>query len=114
MSALERHLAGTHHDDLPFHPLCPTCRATRLSGSLPSGPVMGPRARANVLAALLAGGALAPAAAGPAVAAAQSPTSNAIGGDEDPVDDESDDPVGDAQANLPPTPDPDAPPEDDA
>src|SRR4051794_6227977 len=102
MSALGRHLTGAAHDDLPFHPSCPTCRAQRVQGTLPTGSIVGPRARAGVLAAVLAGGTLAP--AGAALAAKPKPAApapapppaapsvpvnpgaNAIGGDDDPVD----------------------------
>src|SRR4051794_38161198 len=101
MSGLERHLTATSHDGLAFHPSCPTCRALRLEGTLPAGAaVVGPRARAGVLAAVLAGSSLVPAAAAvartspsPAPAATQDAGSDPIGGNEDPIDDETDDPA---------------------
>src|SRR3954462_12312993 len=68
MRALGRHLTGAAHDDLPFHPSCPTCRAQRVQGTLPAGSIVGPRARAGVLAAVLAGGTLGPGGGAPAPA----------------------------------------------
>ena len=64
MNALARHLtAAAGHGRLPFHPACPTCRDERLAGTLPAQPVVSPRTRAGLVAAVLATSAAVPAAA---------------------------------------------------
>lgn len=64
MNDLARHLIeAAGHGHLPFHPGCPTCREERLAGALPARPVVSPRTRAGLAAAVLATSAAAPAAA---------------------------------------------------
>ena len=58
------------HEHLPFHPGCPVCRAERLAGRLAGGPVLSRRAKASLLATVLALSAGAPLAG---VATAQAP-----------------------------------------
>src|SRR5215216_254795 len=50
------------HDRLPFHPSCPICRQTRLSGTIAAGGIVSPRTRAVLAAGLLALPSVAPAA----------------------------------------------------
>ena len=72
MRSLGDHLmrAG-EHGALPFHPDCPLCRAERLGGPLPADELLPGRARAGILAGVIAVSAAAgPAAALPGVARA--------------------------------------------
>lgn len=65
MPSLAAHLRESDaHDRLPFHPSCPICRQTRLTGHMPTDSVVSPRAQA-----LVAAGVLAMSTAGPAAAA---------------------------------------------
>src|SRR5215207_7279373 len=48
------------HDRLPFHPSCPICRQTRLSGALDAGGVMSMRVQALLAAGVLAASTTAP------------------------------------------------------
>ena len=57
------------HDRLPFHPCCPICRQTRLTGTISTGAIVSPRTRALLAAGLLVIPAAVPAA--PALAAQQ-------------------------------------------
>jgi hypothetical protein len=57
------------HDRLPFHPSCPICRQTRLTGTIAAGGIVSPRTQALLAASLLAIPAIVPAA--PARAAEQ-------------------------------------------
>jgi hypothetical protein len=50
------------HDRLPFHPCCPICRQTRLTGTIVAGGIVSRRAQALLAAGLLAIPAVAPAA----------------------------------------------------
>jgi hypothetical protein len=70
MPSLGAHLREPDsHDRLPFHPSCPICRQTRLSGRLPSDGLVSPRTQALLAAGVLAISAAAPGAV--AVAAEQ-------------------------------------------
>jgi hypothetical protein len=60
MGTLTAHLRQSEdHGRLRFHPDCPVCRAERLSGTLPQGPVAR-RTHAAVVAAMLAASSAAP------------------------------------------------------
>src|SRR5215208_3535431 len=48
------------HDRLPFHPSCPICRQTRLSGALDAGGLMSMRAQALLTAGVMAASTTAP------------------------------------------------------
>lgn len=68
MRSLNAHLRDAEtHDGLAFHPACPICRQTRLSGALSTGPLVSPRAQALVAAGALVVSAPAPAAVALAV-----------------------------------------------
>ena len=70
MRSLTAHLREPEaHDRLPFHPSCPICRQTRLSGTLATGGLISQRTQALLAAGLLASSATAPVA--PAFAAEQ-------------------------------------------
>jgi hypothetical protein len=70
MQSLTAHFRDAEsHDRLPFHPSCPICRQTRLSGTIPAGGIVSPRTQALLAAGLLAIPAVVPAA--PALAAEQ-------------------------------------------
>jgi len=63
MQSLTAHFREAEsHDRLPFHPSCPICRQTRLSGTIPAGGIVSPRTQAVLAAGLLALPAVAPAA----------------------------------------------------
>jgi len=54
VSSLGRHLTTpAPHGELPFHPGCPTCRDTRLHGSIPGGPIVPARVKASLATALV-------------------------------------------------------------
>lgn len=88
MKSLSAHVRTTdRHDDLPFHPGCPICVEQRLTGTLTTGPVVPLRARAALVAGLVA-----VSAAGPPVATAaeQDATDTGVatvtqGGSQDPA-----------------------------
>ncbi|MDP8909849.1 MAG: hypothetical protein M3N47_12220, partial [Chloroflexota bacterium] len=62
MRSLNAHLRDAEtHDRLAFHPSCPICRHTRLTGPFSATPVVSPRAQALVAASALAVSATAPA-----------------------------------------------------
>src|SRR5215203_1054906 len=63
MQSLTAHFRETDaHDRLPFHPSCPICRQTRLTGTIAAGSFVSPRTQALLAAGLLAIPALVPAA----------------------------------------------------
>src|SRR5439155_15787302 len=63
MRSLTAHLLDNEaHDRLPFHPSCPICRETRLTGTVAAGGIVSPRAQALLAAGLLAASTTAPAA----------------------------------------------------
>src|SRR5688572_9831724 len=63
MHSLTAHFRVTDaHDRLPFHPSCPICRQTRLTGTIAAGGFVSPRAQALLAAGLLAIPAVVPAA----------------------------------------------------
>jgi len=69
VSSLGRHLTTpAPHGALPFHPGCPTCRDTRLHGSIPDGPIVPARVKASLATALVT---VSAAGAGPGVSVAQ-------------------------------------------
>ncbi|MCA1679584.1 MAG: LysM peptidoglycan-binding domain-containing protein [Actinobacteria bacterium] len=85
MRSLNAHLTEAGgHGHLPFHSGCPVCRAARLAGPLPSGPIVSQRAQASLVAALFALSAAGPAAG---IAAADTP-----GGEGTAAPQEDDDP----------------------
>jgi hypothetical protein len=106
MRSLAAHLRETDaHDRLPFHPSCPICRQTRLTGQLPTDELVSPRAQALLAAGVLAMSASAPGAA--AVAAEQDQQQDgtaAVGqnGATDPADSPDFDPGGEG-TGLPET-----------
>jgi len=54
VSSLSRHLTTpAPHGELPFHPGCPTCRDTRLHGTIPDGPIVPARVKASLATALV-------------------------------------------------------------
>src|SRR5213596_3173608 len=62
MRSLTAHLLDNEaHDRLPFHPSCPICRETRLTGTVAAGGIVSPRAQALLAAGLLAASSTAPA-----------------------------------------------------
>lgn len=64
MRSLTAHLRESEgHDRLPFHPSCPICRQTRLSGTIASGALVSQRTQALLAASILAASATAPATA---------------------------------------------------
>lgn len=64
MRSLAAHLREADaHDRLPFHPSCPICRQTRLTGRLPTDNLLPPRTRAMLAASMLAVSSAAPAPA---------------------------------------------------
>jgi hypothetical protein len=64
MHSLTAHFRETDaHDRLPFHPNCPICRQTRLTGTIAAGGFVSPRAQALLAAGLLAIPAMVPAPA---------------------------------------------------
>src|SRR5215213_5050000 len=70
MHSLTAHFRETDaHDRLPFHPNCPICRQTRLTGTIAAGGIVSSRTQALLAAGLLAIPAVVPAA--PALAAEQ-------------------------------------------
>lgn len=101
MQSLSPHLRHPEdHDRLPFHPDCPVCRQTRLTGSLATGSLVPVRAQAAVAAGLLV-----LSTAGPAATAfAAEPDSEKDGTAPvtqtapDPADNPDFDPGGDASA----------------
>jgi hypothetical protein len=98
MTSLSAHVRSTDgHDGLPFHPGCPICVEQRLTGTLTLGPVVPLRARAALVAGLVA-----VSAAGPpvAIAAEQDVTDTGTatvtqGGSQDPAASPAADPGGD-------------------
>src|SRR5215204_2787206 len=55
MHSLTAHFRETDtHDRLPFHPNCPICRQTRLTGTISAGGILSPRTQALLAAGLLA------------------------------------------------------------
>src|SRR5215207_4344082 len=63
MHSLTAHFRETDaHDRLPFHPSCPICRQTRLTGTIAAGSFVSPRTQALLVAGLLAIPAVVPAA----------------------------------------------------
>lgn len=63
MQSLTAHFREAEsHDRLPFHPSCPICRQTRLTGTIATSGVVSPRTQAVLAAGLLALPAVAPAA----------------------------------------------------
>src|SRR5437899_5690933 len=63
MRSLNTHLRESEgHDRLPFHPDCPVCRSTRLTGELAVGDVVPVRTQAALAASVLALSTAAPAA----------------------------------------------------
>jgi len=103
MRSLAAHLrAHDGHDRLPFHPSCPICRQTRMTGRLPKDDLLSVRTQA-----LLAAGVLTVSSAGPATVAfaaeqdqQQDGTVAVPQGTSDPADSPDFDPGGDA-ADLP-------------
>src|SRR5215210_7343814 len=68
MQSLSAHFREADaHDRLPFHPSCPICRQTRLTGTIAAGGIVSPRTQALLAAGLLS----IPAVVSPAPAAAQ-------------------------------------------
>jgi len=64
MRSLAAHFGDSAaHDRLPFHPSCPICRQTRLTGRMPTDELVTPRAQALVAAGVLAVSSAAPGAA---------------------------------------------------
>src|SRR5215208_7006680 len=62
MHSLTAHFRETDaHDQLRFHPSCPICRQTRLTGTIAGGGIVSPRAQALLAAGLLAIPAVVPA-----------------------------------------------------
>lgn len=62
MHSLARHLGDADsHDRLPFHPSCPICRNTRLTGAVPADTIVSLRTQAVLAAGVLAVSATAPA-----------------------------------------------------
>jgi hypothetical protein len=99
MRSLAAHLGDpATHDRLPFHPACPICRQTRLTGQLPAGDLLPPRAKAVMAAGVLAVSSTGPAAV--AVAAEQDQqrdgTAVVTQTTTDPADNPDFDPGGDA------------------
>src|SRR4051812_11244603 len=124
MPSLAAHLRETDaHDRLPFHPSCPICRQTRLSGTVASGALVSQRTQALLATSILAVSASAPATAalaaendqqhdGTAPVAQSSPSDSANSPDFDPGGDATDLP--DAAPPVPQTQAPVDPDTDDA
>jgi hypothetical protein len=101
MRSLATHLQDVDsHDRLPFHPSCPICRQTRLTGSVGDERLVSLRTQAMLAAGVLAVSAAAPPAA--AVAAEQdqqkdgtAPVTQSNGPGADDTDDTDFDPGGD-------------------
>lgn len=106
MRSLAAHLRDPDsHDALPFHPSCPICRETRLTGPLPTAELVPKRTQAMLAAGVLAVSALGPAAAAVAAEQDQQQDGTADVGQSAPADsaDSPDfDPGGDA-SDLPDT-----------
>jgi hypothetical protein len=65
MRSIAAHLGSADsHDRLRFHPACPICRETRLTGGIPADALVSLRAQAVLTAGLFAVSATAPAATG--------------------------------------------------
>jgi hypothetical protein len=116
MPSLTDHLRDAEtHDRLPFHPSCPICRQTRLSGRIVSGGVVPPRTQALLAASLLAVSATTPATAAFAAELDQQQDGTAPvaqSGAPDPAASPDFDPGGDPTdlpANAPPVPQTQAP-----
>lgn len=63
MRSLAAHLGDPAvHDRLPFHPSCPICRQTRLTGRMPADELVPPRTQALLAAGVLAVSSAAPGA----------------------------------------------------
>jgi hypothetical protein len=63
MRSLAAHLGEPDaHDRLPFHPSCPICRQTRVTGQMPADGLFSPRAQALLAAGVLGISAAAPGA----------------------------------------------------
>ena len=61
MRSLTAHLRESEaHDRLPFHPSCPICRQTRLSGTIANGALVSHRTQALLAASVLAASTTAP------------------------------------------------------
>jgi hypothetical protein len=61
MRSLTAHLVNSDsHDRLPFHPGCPMCRQTRLTGAIPDDGLVSPRTQAVLAAGVLAVSATSP------------------------------------------------------
>jgi len=109
MRSLAAHLRDPDsHDTLPFHPSCPICRETRLTGLLPAAELVPKRTQAMLAAGVLAVSAIGPAAA--AVAAEQDQQQDGTtevgqGAPPDSADSPDFDPGGDA-TDLPDAPAP--------
>src|SRR5215207_134728 len=107
MHSLTAHFRETDaHDRLPFHPCCPNCRQTRLTGTIAAGGIVSPRAQALLVAGLLAIPAVVPAA--PAAAQDQEQEGTAAvpeSAPSDPAGDPDFDPGGEA-TELPEAPTP--------
>src|SRR5829696_7519378 len=107
MHSLTAHFRETDaHNRLPFHPSCPICRQTRLTGTIAAGGFVSPRAQALLVAGLLAIPAVVPAA--PAAAQDQEQEGTAAVPESAPSDSAGNpdfDPGGEA-TELPPVPAP--------
>src|SRR4051812_30092057 len=111
MRSLTAHLRETEaHDRLPFHPSCPICRQTRLSGTIAGGALVSQRTQALLAASILAVSATAPATAALAAESDQQHDGTAPVGQSNPSDSAQSpdfDPGGDATdlpAPAPPVP----------
>jgi hypothetical protein len=106
MPSLAAHLREPDaHDRLPFHPSCPICRQTRLTGHMPADALVSPRTQALVAAGVLAMSTAGPAAAALAAEQDQQQDGTAsVGqtGASDPADNPDFDPGGDG-TDLPQT-----------
>ena len=101
--SLGRHLAEAgEHGGLPFHSDCPVCRVQRLHGTVPDPVVVPVRARAGIVAAVLALAPLSTPLAGVA-SAATPPQPSAT----DPNYDPDSDPDFAPDPNAPPVPEDD-------